>query len=482
MQAQQDLPAPEPAIPTSPSAAVRRARLALAAAGCVVLLRRGVEGAARRAAAELRLARGLAARRHPPQRRRRRTRASIVLRALSQRAFRRLPERGARLAEGRVRRRGRPGAGRRPRDLGPAPRHGEPDRPARRLRRPARSRPRGRRGPEPPGRRRHRGAPAASTRGRADAPHRAAPPQISFARSPGAGQAAPRELARPGSSGTSRSRRPSTSPARSVDLTLTGIVGAAHRPAARARDAALQPAVRRGRADHVRGLARPSGGSGTGRRSSPPGLVAALGGTVSARGHRARLVRAVLRSAPRSSAPRTRARATTATSPPTPTPTPGPAQSAPSSPVGWSPRWPGRSWPPGVRNLTPTPFVASYLLVAVLGLGAALWNTPPPRPRRGRTGPGRTGTAAAADPRPYGVLWRQPVLLLGTASAVVAALTMLALMTAGPILGLTAGPYAGAGGAGDPAAPGRACSRRASWCRASSAGSASAGSPRSAAR
>jgi hypothetical protein len=37
------------------------------------------------------------------------------------------------------------------------------------------------------------------------------------------------------------------------------------------------------------------------------------------------------------------------------------------------------------------------------------------------------------------VLWRQPVLLLGTTSAVVAGLTMLALMTAGPILGLAAG-------------------------------------------
>ena len=91
----------------------------------------------------------------------------------------------------------------------------------------------------------------------------------------------------------------------------------------------------------------------------------------------------------------------------------------------------------GVRNLTATPYVASYLLVAVLGLGAALWNT---RLRVPAAAVPAAGTAAATGaPRPYGVLWRQPVLLLGTASAVAAALTMLALMTAGPILGLNAG-------------------------------------------
>ena len=42
-------------------------------------------------------------------------------------------------------------------------------------------------------------------------------------------------------------------------------------------------------------------------------------------------------------------------------------------------------------------------------------------------------------PRSYAELWRQPVLLLGATAAVVAALTMIALMTAGPILGLSAG-------------------------------------------
>ncbi len=92
----------------------------------------------------------------------------------------------------------------------------------------------------------------------------------------------------------------------------------------------------------------------------------------------------------------------------------------------------------GVRDVRATPYVASYLLVAVLGLGAALWNT---RLRLPRT-PDLPATAPVRDltpARPYGVLWRQPVLLLGTTAAVAAALTMLALMTAGPILGLSAG-------------------------------------------
>lgn len=89
-----------------------------------------------------------------------------------------------------------------------------------------------------------------------------------------------------------------------------------------------------------------------------------------------------------------------------------------------------------LRDVTRTPYVASYALVGVLGLGAAAWNSrlrvPPPtgaEPERAVTEPART----------YGELWRQPVLLLGTTAAVAAALTMLALMTAGPILGLSAG-------------------------------------------
>lgn len=94
-----------------------------------------------------------------------------------------------------------------------------------------------------------------------------------------------------------------------------------------------------------------------------------------------------------------------------------------------------------VRDVTRTPYVASYLLVAVLGLGAAAWNSRlrlPAAPTPAEPGAPAVGPAGPA-PRPYGVLWRQPVLLLGTTAAVAAALTMLALMTAGPILGLSAG-------------------------------------------
>ena len=90
-----------------------------------------------------------------------------------------------------------------------------------------------------------------------------------------------------------------------------------------------------------------------------------------------------------------------------------------------------------LRDVTRTPYVASYLLVAVLGLGAALWNLR--LTLRAPAVTSRPGPADAEAPRPYAVLWRQPVLLLGTAAAVAAALTMLALMTAGPILGLSAG-------------------------------------------
>lgn len=92
-----------------------------------------------------------------------------------------------------------------------------------------------------------------------------------------------------------------------------------------------------------------------------------------------------------------------------------------------------------LRDATRTPYVASYLLVAALGLGAAAWNTRlrVPAPAVGTSAEGRASAADAL--RPYGVLWRQPVLLLGTVAVVTAALTMLALMTAGPVLGLDAG-------------------------------------------
>jgi MFS family permease len=91
----------------------------------------------------------------------------------------------------------------------------------------------------------------------------------------------------------------------------------------------------------------------------------------------------------------------------------------------------------GLRDVLPTPYVASYLLVAVLGLAAAAWNArlrvPTPAARTAPTGRARSVAA----------LWRQPALLLGVAAAVAAALTMLALMTAGPIMGIMAGRTAG---------------------------------------
>lgn len=89
-----------------------------------------------------------------------------------------------------------------------------------------------------------------------------------------------------------------------------------------------------------------------------------------------------------------------------------------------------------LRDATPTPYVASYLLVAVLGVIAAVWNsrlTIPAVPASSPAG------VAAEVPRAFTELWRQPVLLLGVASAVLAAATMMSMMTAGPIMGMTVG-------------------------------------------
>lgn len=89
-----------------------------------------------------------------------------------------------------------------------------------------------------------------------------------------------------------------------------------------------------------------------------------------------------------------------------------------------------------LRDATPIPYVASYLLVAVLGVIAAVWNsrlTIPAVPASSPTG------VAAEVPRAFTELWRQPVLLLGVASAVLAAATMMSMMTAGPIMGMTVG-------------------------------------------
>ncbi|MDN6439004.1 MAG: MFS transporter [Corynebacterium nuruki] len=89
-----------------------------------------------------------------------------------------------------------------------------------------------------------------------------------------------------------------------------------------------------------------------------------------------------------------------------------------------------------LKDLTATPFVGSYLLVAVLGAAATVWN-------RGLPDPGKnTGQDAASastgrtvDPRPMRILWTQRQLWTGLAAAVLAASMMMAMMTAGPILG-----------------------------------------------
>ena len=86
-----------------------------------------------------------------------------------------------------------------------------------------------------------------------------------------------------------------------------------------------------------------------------------------------------------------------------------------------------------LRDATPTPDVASYLLVATLGATAAVWNSRLAIPAAPTSSPVGTGTEA---PRTYTELWRQPALLLGVASAVLAAATMMSMMTAGPIMGM----------------------------------------------
>lgn len=88
-----------------------------------------------------------------------------------------------------------------------------------------------------------------------------------------------------------------------------------------------------------------------------------------------------------------------------------------------------------LKDLTATPFVGSYLLVAVLGAAATVWNRglPDPGKNTGQDATSASGTAAA--PRPMGVLWTQRQLWTGLAAAVLAASLMMAMMTAGPILG-----------------------------------------------
>lgn len=90
-----------------------------------------------------------------------------------------------------------------------------------------------------------------------------------------------------------------------------------------------------------------------------------------------------------------------------------------------------------LKDLTATPFVGSYLLVAVLGAVATVWNRRLPEPGKS-TGQDAALTStdqSVAAPRPMRVLWTQRQLWTGLAAAVLAASMMMAMMTAGPILG-----------------------------------------------
>ena len=84
-------------------------------------------------------------------------------------------------------------------------------------------------------------------------------------------------------------------------------------------------------------------------------------------------------------------------------------------------------------KLTATPYVGSYLLVTVLGIGAAGWNSR--LPTAAKAADPDVGTDDTARPRPARALWRQPRLWIGLVGAMVAMSTMSAMMTAGPILG-----------------------------------------------
>ena len=89
-----------------------------------------------------------------------------------------------------------------------------------------------------------------------------------------------------------------------------------------------------------------------------------------------------------------------------------------------------------VRDLGPRPYVASYLLVAVFAALAAAWNARLPRDLTHLTRTARHDEGAP-DPlaRTRRALWRQPALLLGVLVTALAAVSMSSLMTAGPVAG-----------------------------------------------
>lgn len=90
-----------------------------------------------------------------------------------------------------------------------------------------------------------------------------------------------------------------------------------------------------------------------------------------------------------------------------------------------------------LRDVTGTPFVGSYLLVAVLGTIATIWNARLLRSTGATQNDG--GNAAYAVPRPMRQLWAQPQLWVGLIGAMVAMYAMASMMTAGPIMGETVG-------------------------------------------
>lgn len=95
-----------------------------------------------------------------------------------------------------------------------------------------------------------------------------------------------------------------------------------------------------------------------------------------------------------------------------------------------------------VSGLLPVVFVASYLLVALFGALAVAWNAllPAELARQGHTVTARpTGAAPQVAPRTRRVLWRQPLLLAGVAATSFAAFSMTSMMTAGPIAGMAMG-------------------------------------------
>lgn len=97
-----------------------------------------------------------------------------------------------------------------------------------------------------------------------------------------------------------------------------------------------------------------------------------------------------------------------------------------------------------VDALMPVAFVASYLMVAFFGALAALWNAFLPHElvmqgRSGRADEAQTSTESLVEPRSRRVLWRQPLLLTGVAVTSFAAFAMTSMMTAGPIAGMAMG-------------------------------------------